>query len=423
MMISEWMPIMPTVLSALLLALWVTLFLLWPLRGRFAKPGLASEQLARRVYQERLQELNSDLMAERLSQAEYATLKLDLDRNLLADASASTASAPQRSLKWLAMSLVLLVPLAGLGAWVGHFMHPRLAQDVRTTQALSPAIDELLKGQTPSAQPEGYGLSDFARTLQRRIQAEPDNAEAWLSLGLAFLQAQEGRLAQQALARAVEIKPYDQDIAMTYAQASIMMQQSSMDPMARAILQRILADQPNHQGALLMMGMGSLKQGDNATALELLKQLQSLRASQNPSQSDSAADARIASLIAQAEQTAPTRVAGLYQLEISVPDEILRQLPADATLFISAREPQGMPMPIAARRVPWQGGRMTLALADEHSLSAERRLSQFEQVVLQARISTDGTATGPGWQAVAVPVRAQNAQVIRMRLSEPVGNP
>lgn len=420
---SAWMTLLPVLLSAFFVALLVTFCLLWPLRGRQVEAGLASQQLAQRVYKDRLAELNNDLNADRISSAEYANLKLDLDRGLLADAQAQGGLSQRASLRWLAVLLLVLVPVSALSLWLGHFIHPQLAADIKTTRALAPTIDQLLAGETPSSQPEGFNLADFVRTLQRRIQQEPLNAEAWSSLGMAFLQAREGRLAQEALARAVELSPGDENIALTYVQASVVLQQGEMDPMAKQILQRMLALQPDHHGALLMMGMGSLKQGDKATAVQMLTRLQTLRSSMPAASSDSQADARIAELLAQATATSEADSGFAYRIEVTVADDIARQLPANSTLFVSAREPQGMPMPIAARRLPWQGNRMSLSLSAADALSPERPLERFKQVVLQARISTDGNATGPGWEAVSVPASADTTEVIRLRISEKVGNP
>ena len=75
-------------------------------------------------------------------------------------------------------------------------------------------------------------------------------------------------------------------------------------------------------------------------------------------------------------------------------------------------------MPIAAVGQPVAQFPMSVMLNDRHSLNSARALSTFADVVISAKISTNGDATGPGWQAVAVPVQKGSDQIVRLRISE-----
>ncbi|MEO6697932.1 MAG: c-type cytochrome biogenesis protein CcmI [Paraperlucidibaca sp.] len=419
---ADQLALAPLVLAAVLLALATAFCLLWPLRGALAVTGRSAQALSKQIYHERLAELNADHMASRITADTYAALKLELDRGLLAD-SEQVAEQSNRPLKvgGLALALLLIVPLLSVGLWLGVFLNPGLAKDVHNTERLAPSIDKLLAGQDMTAQSPDASLPEFMRALQRRVQADPHNGEAWLTLGLGFMQARELGPAREALTRAVELNPNDIQVAMTYVQASIMAQQGAMDELAANLLNGILQREPGHQGALLMLGMGSLRGGDNATAIAALTKLQGLRAAMPAAEADSAADQRIAGLIADAkgaDQDGDAVAGALYRIEVTVAPEIARDIPADATLFIFAREPAGMPMPIAALGQPITQFPMHFALKDSHSLNSARALSSFAEVIISAKISTTGDATGPGWQAVAVPVQKASDQVVRLRISE-----
>ncbi|MFQ3217645.1 MAG: cytochrome c-type biogenesis protein CcmH [Paraperlucidibaca sp.] len=414
---------MPMVLAAILLALATAFCLLWPLRGGMAVTGRSAQALSKQIYHERLAELNADHMASRITAETYAALKLELDRGLLAD-NQQVADQSSRPLKvgGLALALLLIVPVASVALWLGVFLSPGLAKDTHNAERLAPTIDKLLAGQDMAEQSPDASLPDFMRALQRRVQADPHNGEGWLTLGLGFMQAREFGPAKEALARAVELSPSDIQVAMTYVQASIMSQQGAMDSLAANLLNGILQREPDHQGALLMLGMGSLRAGDNATALAVLTKLRALRAAMPAAEADSAADQRIAGLIAEAGSAGEVTAAAdtLYRIEVTLAPEVARAIPADATLFIFAREPAGMPMPIAAVGQPVAQFPMSIALNDRHSLNSARLLSSFADVVISARISTSGDATGPGWQAVAVPVQKASDQIVRLRISEKV---
>ena len=417
------MTLVPMVLAAILLALATAFCLLWPLRGGMAVTGRSAQALSKQIYHERLAELNADHMASRITAETYAALKLELDRGLLAD-NQQVADQSSRPLKvgGLALALLLIVPVASVALWLGIFLSPGLAKDTHNAERLAPTIDKLLAGQDMAEQSPDASLPDFMRALQRRVQADPHNGEGWLTLGLGFMQAREFGPAKEALARAVELSPSDIQVAMTYVQASIMSQQGAMDSLAANLLNGILQREPDHQGALLMLGMGSLRAGDNATALAVLTKLRALRAAMPAAEADSAADQRIAGLIAEAGSAGEVTAAAdtLYRIEVTLAPEVARAIPADATLFIFAREPAGMPMPIAAVGQPVAQFPMSIALNDRHSLNSARLLSSFADVVISARISTSGDATGPGWQAVAVPVQKASDQIVRLRISEKV---
>lgn len=422
MISAEYWSLLPMVLVALLLALATAFCVLWPLRGGLAETGRSAQALSKQIYHERLAELNADHMASRITADAYAGLKLELDRGMLADNQTLVEQA-RRPIKvgGLALALLLLVPLISIGLWLGLFLHPGLAKDVHTAERLAPSINQLLAGENTTGQAPEASLPEFIRALQRRVQADSNNSEAWLTLGLGFMQARELGSAREALARAVELNPRDIQVAMTYVQVSIMAQQGAMDALAANLLNGILHREPEHQGALLMLGMGSLRAGDNATALAALTRLQALRAA-TPSaaaDADPAADQRIAGLIAQATQASDAIATdALYQIEVTVAPDIARDIPADATLFIFAREPAGMPMPIAAIGQPIAQFPMRVALNDTHSLNTARPLSSFAEVIISAKISTTGDATGPGWQAVAVPVQKNSDQMVSLRISE-----
>ena len=420
---ADQMTLVPMVLAAILLALATAFCLLWPLRGGMAVTGRSAQALSKQIYHERLAELNADHMASRITAETYAALKLELDRGLLAD-NQQVADQSSRPLKvgGLALALLLIVPVASVALWLGIFLSPGLAKDTHNAERLAPTIDKLLAGQDMAEQSPDASLPDFMRALQRRVQADPHNGEGWLTLGLGFMQAREFGPAKEALARAVELSPSDIQVAMTYVQASIMSQQGAMDSLAANLLNGILQREPDHQGALLMLGMGSLRAGDNATALAVLTKLRALRAAMPAAEADSAADQRIASLIAEAGSAGEVTAAAdtLYRIEVTLAPEVARAIPADATLFIFAREPAGMPMPIAAVGQPVAQFPMSIALNDRHSLNSARLLSSFADVVISARISTSGDATGPGWQAVAVPVQKASDQIVRLRISEKV---
>lgn len=410
----------PLLLSALLLSLVAVLALLWPLRRQTAGQGASLRGLSARVYRERLDELNSDLMAERIDADAYAQLKLELDRGVLADsaAGATAVARPLRSVRPLALMLVLLVPLAALALyWVESDRELWLA-DAERQLKYGAVVDRVLQGQAPEADRAQPTLPDFVRVLQRRTQADPHDVDAWLTLGMALQQAREYGPAQMALARAAEISPEDDSIVLAYVQSTIITQQGVMSPQVRAKLAQVMRRQPEHQGALLLYAMASLRGEERMAARDALLRLQDLRVQEGvlPQEDD-----QIARLLAQTEATPVAQMTDAgYAVEVVIVPELARQLPQDAVLFVFARPLQGGGMPIAVARRSTAQFPVRLTLDDAASLSPERLLSGEEMVVIQARISASGDATPQSGdlEAVAVPVRRGSDGVVRLRISE-----
>ncbi|MDP1775351.1 MAG: hypothetical protein Q8K94_01915, partial [Moraxellaceae bacterium] len=270
----------------------------------------------------------------------------------------------------------------------------------------------------PAADAPQPNLQDFVRVLQRRVQAEPLDADGWLSLGMAFMQARDFGPAQVALARAAEIKPNDLSVVLTYVQSTIVTQQGPMSPKIRGLLGKIMYEYPDHQGALLMHAMGSLRGGELLAARESLLRLQALRAELGE---DPEADGQIARLLAETEMDAdPQELADGFPVEITISSDLVANLPADAVLYVFARPLQGGGMPIAVVRRSIGQFPVRLVVSDADSLSPDRPLSGEPIVVLQARISLTGDATPSSGdlEAAAVPVRQDSRSLVRLRISE-----
>lgn len=412
--------LMPLYLLALLLSLIVVMAVVWPLRGKAHTDSNRLQTLAARVYRERLDELNADHMASRIDADAYATLKLELDRGLLQDHARDEQrqTRPFKRVRILALCLLLVVPTSSLALYFFYFQSDEMVADAERQALYGDVVAQVMAGQAPAADAPQPNLQDFVRVLQRNVQENPLDADGWLSLGMAFMQARDYGPAQVALARAAEIQPNDLSIVLTYVQSTIVTQQGPMSAKIRGLLGKIMRDYPEHQGALLMHAMGSLRGGELLAARESLLRLQALRVELGE---DPEADGQITRLLAETEIDAdPQALADGFPVEISISSELVANLPADAVLYVFARPLQGGGIPIAVVRRPITQFPIRLVVSDADSLSPDRLLSDQPIVVLQARISLTGDATPSAGdlEAQAVPVRQDSRSLVRLRISE-----
>lgn len=92
-------------------------------------------------------------------------------------------------------------------------------------------------------------------------------------------------------------------------------------------------------------------------------------------------------------------------------------LPTD-TVFIFARAVDGPPMPVAVLQRPVSDLPLDFLLNDSQSMSADVKLSNFEQVVVTARISRSGVATEAlqGLEAKSDPILVADNRHLNLRI-------
>ena len=81
------------------------------------------------------------------------------------------------------------------------------------------------------------------------------------------------------------------------------------------------------------------------------------------------------------------------------------KLPANASLFVIARQPGGPPMPVAVEKLAAANFPVEVTLDDGDSPMPTMKLSQMDQVEVLARVSASGNATPQAgdFEAVAKP--------------------
>jgi cytochrome c-type biogenesis protein CcmH len=80
------------------------------------------------------------------------------------------------------------------------------------------------------------------------------------------------------------------------------------------------------------------------------------------------------------------------QLSISIDDELVNKYTEDDVLFIYAQAIGGSPMPLAVYRTEAAALPLQVTLDDSLSMMPTHKISDFEEVKIQARISKSGTA-------------------------------
>lgn len=376
----------------------------WPLLRAVAPGGLDTAQSQLAVMRDRQREIEYEQTAGRLTGQEADNARNELIDSLADDLPGPAAttpgiSAPRRTLTAGAVAITLPVLALLIYQQVGE---PQIG-----------AYPEMVSPSAPVTEDE---VKRMVAQLVEQTTTNPEDGQAWLTLAIARRAMGDPAQAAQAYGRAAALLPPDAGILADQAEMTAISQGRNFAGAPEKLLQKALQIDPNALKANALMGAVYMQSGRQALALPHLK---ILLASMEP---DSADGQKIAQLVADLEQnnTGPNESAP-PQRPAPVPSgsgiqgriELTGDLPANAVLFISARAPTGPRMPYAALRIPDPVLPLDFQLSDANAMSPQRKLSDADQVVVEARLSLSGNAMRqPGDRfGVSKPVNPVSGQV------------
>lgn len=376
---------------ALLTALAVAFLLLPLLRAR----KLAQEELAEDrdhqnidIFRERLAELEQERAVGNLGDAEFADLKVELERNLLQDvdtvAGSRASGRPGRGQWLVALVMALLLPAAALGIYWQLGSAPMLELTLERQANPDP-----FNGRTPT-------LEEAVAQLEHELELNPENPEGWYLLGTTYLGQRRYNDSVSAFARVLELLPKDAPqyagVLGQYAQALYFANDGHMTERARRQVQAALEIDPQEVTSLGLLGIDAFEGQRFAEAIDYW--------SRALKTAEPGAQASLRAGIMRAQQELSDRgepvpeVPGLAPAEIRLAvrlgDGIGQDLAPDQAVFVFAR-PVGGRMPLAAVRLKVSDLPREVVLNDTQAMTPEARLSSVDEVEVSARISLSGT--------------------------------
>lgn len=377
------------------------LFLLPPLLTRsHAQREVVRDTLNIEIAKDKIAELDADLRTGVLSQDQYDRARQELERSLLEDVGGSTAQAvPATSANASLISAVLVgiaIPAITVSLYQhlgGGFaaIHPEMAQPAVNTEAHQGTIEAMVV------------------QLKDRLAKNPDDAEGWSMLGRSYYFLKRYNDAAQAYGKVVEIiGETEPDVLADYADTVAMASGRSMKGKPYELVKKALSLQPFHEKSLWLAGTAAYEEKDYTNALGYFEKLMQVfpPGSENYEQMKRNIG-EIQTLMAQngmkvppsaANTAAPTSTtpgaAGAAKITGTVklnPALTAKAAPTD-TVFIFARAAQGPRMPLAIVRKQVKDLPISYTLDDSLAMNPAMKLSNFQQVVVGARISKSGNA-------------------------------
>lgn len=376
-MIDFWLP-------AGLLLLTALAFLLIPvLRVRKLQAEEDRTALNVTLYQERLQELQTQHQRGVLDDAQLEAGRAEAARELLTDTEGVQRSSSVLGGK-IPLLAAILVPVLG----VGLYMHWGALEPLQQAREMA------------AQQPQSIG--EMTARLERAVQEQPESAEAWYFLGRTYMAQDRATDAANAFEKAVGLAGRAPELLGQWAQALYFANGKQWNAQLQALTDEALKADAQEVTSLGLLGIAAYESQRYADAVRYWERLVAVLPEQDPSRAAIAGGIeRARQQMGEGEQAsaADEPAAKVHALEVSVSltPEVQAQVQPDDAVFIFARALSGPPMPLAVKRLKVSELPAQVSLSDVDAMMPELKLSRFEQVQLMARVSRAGNATQGEW--------------------------
>lgn len=386
---------------AVLLIIAALLFLLPPLLTRAGTQREAvRDTLNVEIAKDKIVELDTDLRIGVLSQDQYDRARQELERSLLEDVVGSTARATPNSsanaslisaaMVGIAIPLIAVALYQNIGGGIAA-IHPELAQ---------PEVN--------TAQHEGT-IENMVVQLKDRLAKNPADAEGWSMLGRSYYFLKRYNDAAQAYGKVLEISgETDPNLMADYADTIAMANGRSMQGKPYELVKSALTLEPFHEKSLWLAGTAAYESKDYPAAMGYWEKLMQVfpPGSDNYEQMKRnigeirelmvASGMKVPLEGAAAAAAVPASKGATGSAKITGTAKLIAGLAANAsptdTVFIFARAAQGPRMPLAIVRKQVKDLPVSFTLDDSMAMNPAMKLSNFQQVVVGARISKSGNA-------------------------------
>jgi cytochrome c-type biogenesis protein CcmH len=339
--------------------------------------------------------MNNDLSNGLLTQEMYDQGKQELQSRLLDDVEhikgikANVATNPFRA---LALVLAILLPLSATAIYlkIGNQDALRSQQSASTSNfAVAHTAEELA-------------------ALEEKVSGKPDDANSWYLLAQSYGETGRYPDAVNAYDKLTQLVPNEAQLWADYADSMAMASGKSLLGKPTILLDKALQLDPGNFKALALSGSAAMERKDFAVAIrhweKLLKmipkdnenaqivegglqQARELMAQKNGGKLPPATQ-----FSSSGTQTATGAGKEAISGTVTLSNELKAIASPDDTVFVLVRAASGPKMPLAIVRKQVKDLPLKFTLDDSTSMSPQMKVSNFDQVVVIARISKSGNA-------------------------------
>ena len=228
----------------------------------------------------------------------------------------------------------------------------------------------------------------MAAKLAKRLAAEPDDLEGWLTLGRTYSTLEQYPLAVRAYQRADRLaNGRNAEAIVGVAEMLLAQDFEQIRGAAGHLFDRALEIEPDNPRALLYSAFAALSRGEQSAARERFQRLLTLNP---PPQIRDIISRQLLAL--DGAPSAPVGQGPTVAVHVTLAPALAAAVPAGATLFVAARDPKSPGPPFAVKRLP-AAFPVDVELSAADAMLESRRITDGQQLEVIARVALGGTPT------------------------------
>jgi len=247
-------------------------------------------------------------------------------------------------------------------------------------------------------------------TLEKKVSDKPDDANSWYMLAQSYSVMGRFPDAVNAYDKLTQLVPNESQLWADYADSLAMASGKHLSGKPTELLEKALELDPTNVKALALSGSAAMERQDYAVTVRLWEKLLKMIPKDNENAKiieSGIHQARV--LLAQknggklppkmqssfaGNQVSDKATAGKEAISgtVTLSDDLKARANPDDTVFVLARAASGPKMPLAIVRKQVKDLPLKFTLDDSSSMSPQMKVSNFDQVVVIARVSKSGNA-------------------------------
>jgi cytochrome c-type biogenesis protein CcmH len=390
-------------------------FLLSPLIRLSHGNGIQHREVILAVYRDRLAEIEADRKSGELDSDVYHVARLELERNLVEDLPQEVTPQKLGAGKKpaaLAITLAAAVPLLSIGMYL---------------ELGAPAA---LTGNIPGSEQSQANMSprspaEMVASLEARLREKPDNPEGWFMLGRSLSVLDQPEKAHDAYRKAYELLPSEPAVIVGYAESIARLNNNRLVGEPETLLRAALRINPDFQKGLWLAGIAAFQRGDYEPALTLWERLYNSETLEPEERRllDSfiaSAKAKISPSPVTAKTNTESPLIARILVRVELDPKLREKTTPEDIVYVYARAVSGPPMPLAVAKLQVGDLPAELSLDDSMGIVPQIKLSQFNEVVVGARVSRSGsaTATAGDLQGLSGSVNPASGEPVEVKIEE-----